>query len=127
MSKGCNCGGRTTRRVRSESVVEERFAMDGSLVPMNLKTGVALPVKVVLPLKFHAQFGIDRRLVITSRTQKVPAAVLEWLQNDKHTSGLFDASEGIVQGKAARVPPESARKSPQKAARAENSIHFALS
>lgn len=119
--KGCNCGGRFSRRILSNRTEQEGLTimveMDKTLVPANI-TG-ALPVNIILPLKFHAELGIPRRMVISRADQRIPQAVRDWLAADKHFAGRFTESAPETPVPAESAPeskrkPESGGKAPEK-------------
>lgn len=64
--------------------------MDTRPVSLGLRTAVALPQTVILPLALANATGVDRRLTIQKRDQTVPAAVRRWLKLDRRYAGWFD-------------------------------------
>lgn len=67
--------------------------MSKTLEPLGIKSSVGLPKTFVLPGDFPAKFGVERRLRVTDRMQKVPGGVALWLRGDRRYAELFDPVE----------------------------------
>ncbi len=78
-------------------------------VALNLRSNVALPQTVILPMRLVNLLQVDRRYLITSRTQSVPQGIADFLRADLRYAGWFEDAPKVAAPKepaaADNAPP----------------------
>lgn len=59
-------------------------------VALKLRNTVALPQTIILPMRLVNLLQVDRRYLITSRTQAVPQGIADFLRGDLRYAGWFE-------------------------------------